>query len=245
MNEDSISKKCKGCNTALTGPFCAQCGTPRVLPKIDASYIISEIVSVLNFNKGIFYTIKELLTRPGDSVQKFIHNDRKRLVKPIIFLIVCSLIYTLAQQFLKFEDGYVNAGGFGDSTVTTIYKWIQKNYGYANILMSIFIALWIKLFFKKHHYNFFEITILLCFAVGIAMLIYTIFGLLETVTHLKILHFGGIIGVIYISWAIGQFFDKNKKINYLKGFLAYFIGMLTFYFLAVALGLVIDLLSKN
>lgn len=243
MNGDSISEKCKRCGATLTGSFCAQCGTPRTLPKIDASYIISEVVSVLNFNKGIFYTIKQLLIRPGESVHKFIHNDRKRLVKPIIFLIVCSLIYTLAQQFLKFEDGYVNAGGFEDSTVKSIYKWIQENYGYANILMSFFIALWIKLFFKKHHYNFFEITILLCFVVGIAMLIYTIFGLLETVTQLKILHFGGIMGVIYISWAIGQFFDKNKKINYLKGFLAYFVGMLTFYFLAVALGLVIDILS--
>ena len=154
------------------------------------------------------------------------------------------MIYTIAQQLLKFEDGYVNAGGFGDSAVSNIFEWIQKNYGYANILMSIFITVWIKLFFKKYNYNFFEIIILLCFVMGIGMLIYTTFGIIESITKLKILQIGGIITFIYTSWAIGQFFDRNKKLNYLKGLIAYLLGMITFYFLAVILGLGIDLMSK-
>jgi hypothetical protein len=156
---------------------------------------------------------------------------------------VCSLIYTIAQQVLKFEDGYVNAGGFGDSAVINIYEWIQKNYGYANILMSVFITAWIKLFFKKYDYNFFEIIILLCFVMGIGMLIYTAFGVIESITKLKVLQVGGMIGFLYTSWAIGQFFDKNKKINYLIELLAYVLGMLTFYLLAIILGLGIDFIT--
>ncbi len=244
MNKEMDFEQCKKCGAELTDEFCSKCGNPKTLPKINGRYIISEIVSVLNFDKGIFYTIKELLIRPGKNVHKFIHSDRKRLVKPIIFLIVCSLVYTITQQLLKFEDGYVNAGGFGDSAVTSIYEWIQKNYGYANILMSIFIAFWIKLFFKKYNYNFFEIIILLCFVMGIGMLIYTTFGIIESISKVKILYFGGIIGTIYTSWAIGQFFDKNKKLNYLKGILSYMLGMITFYFLAVVLGMGIDLILK-
>ena len=244
MNKEIDFEQCKKCGAELTDDFCSKCGNPKTLSKIDGSYIISEIVSVLNFDKGIFYTIKELLIRPGESVHKFIHKDRNRLVKPIIFVIVCSLIYTLTQQLLKFEDGYVNAGGFGDSAVTNIYDWIQKNYGYANILMSIFIAFWIKLFLKKYNYNFFEIIILLCFVMGIGMLIYTTFGIIESITNAKILQVGAIIAFIYTSWAIGQFFDKSKKLNYLKALLAYLLGMISFYFLAVILGLGIDFISK-
>ncbi|MBL4594821.1 MAG: DUF3667 domain-containing protein [Flavobacteriales bacterium] len=244
MNKEIDFEQCKKCEAELSDDFCSKCGNPKVLKKIDGSYILSEIVSVLNFDKGIFYTIKELFVRPGENVHKFIHNDRNRLVKPIIFIIVCSLIYTIAQQLLKFEDGYVNAGGFGDSAVSNIFEWIQKNYGYANILMSIFITVWIKLFFKKYNYNFFEIIILLCFVMGIGMLIYTTFGIIESITKLKILQIGGIITFIYTSWAIGQFFDRNKKLNYLKGLIAYLLGMITFYFLAVILGLGIDLMSK-
>ncbi|PID63074.1 MAG: hypothetical protein CR986_00400 [Ignavibacteriae bacterium] len=244
MNKDINLKQCRKCGAELADDFCSKCGNPKTLKRIDGSYVLSEIVSVLNFDKGIFYTIKELLIRPGKNVHEFIHTDRNRLVKPVIFVIVCSLIYTIAQQFLKFEDGYVNAGGFGDSAVTNIYKWIQNNYGYSNIIMSFFITLWIKLFFKKYHYNFFEIMILLCFVMGIGMLIYTTFGIIESITKVRILQIGGIAGFIYISWAIGQFFNKNKKLNYLKGLAAYLLGMITFYFLAVILGVGIDLISQ-
>ncbi|MDA3892719.1 MAG: DUF3667 domain-containing protein [Salinivirgaceae bacterium] len=244
MNKEIDFEQCTKCGAELSDDFCSKCGNPKTLKRIDGNYILSQIVSVLNFDKGIFYTIKELLVRPGENVQKFIHSDRNRLVKPIIFVIVCSLIYTIVQQLLNFEDGYVNAGGFGDSAVTNIYDWIQKNYGYANILMTIFITIWIKLFFKKYNYNFFEIIILLCFVIGIGMLIYTTFGILESITKIRVLHVGAILGFIYTSWAIGQFFDKKKKVNYLKGLLAYLLGMITFYIIAVILGLGIDLMLK-
>lgn len=244
MNSEINLEKCKKCGAALGGAYCATCGNPQSLKRINGSYVLAEIVSVINFDKGIFYTVKELLVRPGESVQNFIHNDRNRLVKPIIFIIVCSLMYTLAQQFLKFEDGYANAGGFGDSAVSTIFGWIQENYGYANILMAVFITLWIKIFYRKYKYNFFEIIILLCFIMGIGMLIYTLFGVLESITKLKILQIGAIIGIVYTSWAIGQFFDKTNKWNYLKGFVAYILGMMSFYMLAVLLGFGIDVIAK-
>ena len=216
----------------------------KTLDRIDGEYIWSEISSVINFDKGIFYTIRELTIKPGNTIREFLLYDRKRIVKPMIFLIVCSLVYTIFQQIFHFEDEYVSAGGFGDSAISKVFNWIQKNYGYANLLMSIFIAGWVKLFFRKYEYNFYEIIILLCFIMGIGMLIYTTFGILESITKTKILQIGAILGFIYTAWSIGHFFDKNKIINYLKGLFAYILGMITFYFLAVILGLGIDLISK-
>ena len=89
--------------------------------QINGQYVLKEISSVLNFKKGIFYTIKELVTQPGQSVKTFIHNDRNRLVKPIIFIIITSLIYMVAQQLLQFEDGYAKTGGFEKSATTKIF----------------------------------------------------------------------------------------------------------------------------
>ena len=244
MNRNIDFEQCKKCGAELNGNFCTVCGNPKTLKRIDGSYILSEIVSVLNFDKGIFYTIKELLFRPGKNVKQFIHNDRNRLVKPIIFIIVCSLIYTLAEQFLHFENAYISAGGFKENATLNILEWIQNNYGYSNLLMAIFIAIWIKIFFRKYDYNFFEILILLCFVMGIGMLIYTFFGILESVTQIQVLQIGGITGFIYISWAIGQFFNKRKKVNYLKGLLSYVLGMVTFFFVIVILGIGIDSIQK-
>ncbi len=237
-----MSEICKKCASEVKQNYCSNCGTPVVLKRINGQYILKEIGSILNFDKGILYTIRELLIRPGKNIQIFIHNDRNRLVKPIMFIIITSLIYMLAQQFLHFEDGYINAGGFEESAIIKIFRWMQSNYGYSNILMAIFIAAWIKIFFRKYDYNFFEILILLCFIMGIGMLIYTVFGIIESTSQIKVLHIAGIIGVLYASWAIGQFFDKNKKANYLKGFLSYMLGMITFLLGAIILVIGIDFL---
>lgn len=232
---------CKNCSIQFQGEFCIQCGASRQLERISGKYIISEIGKVLNFDKGILFTIKELLIRPDISVKKFIHEDRNRLVKPIIFIIVCSLIYTLAQQIFHFEDGYVNAGGFDENSAKLyIFKWIQSNYGYSNILMAVFIVLWIKILFRKYDYNFFEILVLLLYLMGTGMLIYTCFGIFESATTFKVLHIGGLIGFIYISWAVGRFFDGNKKISFIKVAIAYFLGFLSFFIVALILGFSID-----
>ena len=76
------------------------------------------------------------------------------------------------------------------------------------------------------------------------MLIYTVFGIIESSTNLRILQIGGMIGVAYASWGIGQFFDKTKKTNYLKGFLSYLLGMTTFFVMAIILGMGIDWITQ-
>jgi len=234
---------CKNCETEVNQNYCPNCGAPFTLTRINGRYVFKEITSVLNFDKGILLTIKELLIRPGQNIKYFIHEDRNRLVKPLIFIIICSLIYTVAQQLLHFEEGYVDYGEFNESAVAKIFGWIQNHYGYANIIMAIFIALWIKLFFRKYNYNFFEIIILLCFVMGVGMLIYAIFGIVESATKIRVLYFGYYLGLGYTSWAIARFFDKNKKVNYLKGLLSYLLGMITFSTVAAILGVVIDLIQ--
>lgn len=244
MTEQESTAFCAHCQSKLIGNFCSNCGTPQIVKRIDGTFILSEILGMFNLDKGIFYTIRALVTRPGKNIRDFILKDRKRLVKPIFFVVICSLMYTAAQEFLRFEDEYVTGGGFGDSAITAILGWVQKNYGYSNILMAVFIALWIKVFFRKYNYNFFEILTLLSYVTGICMLIYAIFGATESLSKLKVLHLGSLLGLVYVSWSVGQFFDGSKKINFFKAFLAYFLGMMSFTFFALLVGVTIDLIRK-
>ena len=133
---------CKNCNTEITQNYCPICGNPNSLKRIDGKYIATEIGSVLNLDKGILYTIKELILRPGKAVKEFILEDRKRLVKPILFLIVCSVVYTIAQQFLEFEDGYINMNfdDWNDRIIGKIFNWISKK-------------LWVCQYFNGYFYN--------------------------------------------------------------------------------------------
>jgi hypothetical protein len=234
---------CKSCNSEFQGNYCPNCGHPQILKRINGRYILSEIGSVLHFEKGILFTIKELVIRPGQSIRAFIFEDRNRLVKPIMFILVTSLIYTVFVAVFHFDDGYISYSGNKESTTLEIFKWVQGNYGYANIIMSIFIGLWLKILFRKYPFNFFEIIILLCFVMGIAMLIYSAFGIVQGLTHINVMQFGAIIGFVYTTYAVGQFFEKRKLLSYVNAFFAYLLGMLTFTFIAIGTGILIDLLK--
>ncbi len=229
-------EKCTNCNEIIAASYCGNCGRPKLLRRIDAKYILQEIGSVFLFEKGILFTIKELLLRPGKSIREFITEDRFRLIKPIIFIILTSLIYTLSNQVFRFEDAYVKYEGLPQSSTTKIFQWISSNYGYANIIMAIFIAFWLKVFFKKFSYNYFETLILLFFLMGMGMLILALFGMMESILKRPIMGFASIILFIYIVWGIGQFYN-GKFASYFKAFSAYVLGFLFFSFAALLLGM--------
>lgn len=237
---------CKNCNIEVNSNFCPECGLPTSLKRIDGKYIIHEIEHVLHFERGILYTIRKLVTNPGQNIRDYLSENRSRLVKPIIFIILTSLIYSLTVSVFHIEDGYIKFEG-DETQMTTqlkITKWIQSHYGYANLIMGVFIALWTKLFFKKHKLNIFEILILLCFVMGMGMLIFSVFALLQGLTNLELMSIGGIVGLGYCSWAIGSFYGKTQILNYVKALFAYILGMITFIFLATALGVIFDIISK-
>ena len=118
---------CKNCNIEINSKFCPNCGQPSNLKRIDGHYIIHEIEHVLHFERGILYTIKELVTNPGQNVKNYLTENRNRLVKPIIFIIVTSLIYSICNSFFHFEDTYSNKLDNNNSDTSSISKWIQLN----------------------------------------------------------------------------------------------------------------------
>lgn len=246
MSAQNLPDFCKKCGDNLNGNYCSNCGNPKVLPKISGHLVLSEVASVLNFQKGILFTIRELLLKPGKNIKAFLHEDRNRLIKPISFVLLTSVIYTIAQYWLKFEDGYINYNNldWGSSAVNVIMQWISNNYGVSNIIMASIIALWVKLFFRKYKYNYFEILILLFFVMGVEMLMFTVFGIAEGILEMKVLNNASPIAIIYFCWAIGDFFERKKIFNYVKALFSYLLGLISFIVSAIGLGMLIDFLTK-
>ncbi|WP_233138181.1 DUF3667 domain-containing protein [Mucilaginibacter sp. MD40] len=236
---------CGHCHTEIAYNYCPQCGQPAKLKRIDAHYIQHEVLHVLHFEKGIFYTIRELLIRPGRSVHIFMAENRSRLIKPVLFITLSSLLYTIISHFFHIEEGYVSMKGMVGPITTSINNWIQNHYGYANIIMGIFIALWLKVFFRKSGYNFFEILILLCFIEGVGMLLFSVFAIVEGITNYKLMAVSSALSAVYISWGIGQFFNRAKLMSYVKALIAYLLGMLTFSIIVFAIGLIGDQFLKH
>ena len=80
----------------------------------------------------------------------------------------------------------------------------------------------------------------MCFTLGLGMLIFTIFGIIDSLVSIKIVDNGFFLGVIYIIWAIGQFFDKKKMTSYIKALISYFFGLITYTLSILLISLLVD-----
>jgi len=231
---------CSKCENTVNGPFCSVCGHASNPVRIDKAYVVNEVRSVLNVERGILFTVKELILRPGENIRLFLYEDRSRLVKPLIFLVVCSLIYTVLMQIFDVKVDYIPYGDDGNSTTLSMISWVQNNLGYSNIILSFFIAPWLAVFFRKQDINFFELLVLLCFVMGVGMLIFACFGLLNVVTSANLDGLSSIVCFIYCAWAIGQFFVGNRYVNFLKALISYIFGSLLFWVFILILGAMLD-----
>ena len=238
---------CKNCNEPVNWNYCPKCGQPVQLKRIDRQYVIREIGDFFFANKGMVYTIKKVLISPGKSVRQFLTEDRHRFVKPITFVIITSLIYSLINYFFKIEvDNNVFKMPFlkidmGDTAtygIEVIFKWMAENYAYTMMLTGLLMAFWLKMFFRKYGYNIFEIFILICFVSGISTLFVSVGVILQRFTNLEISDIAG----LYMIWAVGHFFDKKKVASYVKTLLSFFLGALIFAGLLISVGFLIDII---
>jgi len=223
-------ESCKYCKEPVSGDYCASCGQPVRLEKIDRRYVMNEIADVLNVNNRMIYTIKCLVINPGNSVRQYITADRSRFVKPISFVFINALIYTFVHYLfpLSIEDIIPQMEVEVEEIEKTVFKWTQENSGYVTLLTGLFMAFGIKIFFRKAGYNLSETFMLLCFLFGLTLLFDVVFLLLQKITGLNLTQVFTIVETLYITWAVGQFFDGKKAVSYIKAFLSFFFGLLMF-----------------
>jgi hypothetical protein len=237
---------CRNCNETVNWNYCPNCGQPVKLKRIDGQYLIQEIGDFFFANKGMLYTIKKVLMSPGESVSRFITEDRYRFVKPITFLFITSLVYSFVCYLFHIgvEDFYLQPlpEEMELPTFTLMMNWISNYSGYTSIISGFFVAFLIKLFFRKSGYNLFEIFILLCFASGITALFSSVVVIFQSIANLKLIHLTALISMIYFAWAIGQFFNRKKAGSYIKAFIACILGYLIFGFLVAFIAIFIDMM---
>ncbi len=234
---------CRKCNEPVHGNYCPNCGLPAELKRIDRHYIVGEIGAVFNINRNTLYTLKGLLTSPGKTVRNFIAEDRSRHTRPVAFIIITSLIYTLVCHLFDIMD-YAGADAAMGPSTELLLQWMQEYSGYANLLIGVFVAFFIKLFFRKYDYNLSEIFVLLCFVFGVEMLISSVFAIVQAFTPFSLMYVSSLAVIIYFTWAVGQFFAPKKASGYIKAFASYILGMFVFTFLLVLVGILMDNMIK-
>jgi hypothetical protein len=83
----------------------------------------------------------------------------------------------------------------------------------------------------------------MCFTIGMGMLFYSAFGIIEGLTSYQLLMYSSIFSFIYSIWAMASFFDANRISVYIKSFGSYMLGLFSFVLSIVAIGLIIEILN--
>lgn len=202
------------------------------LKRIDHTYISHEITHLLHLDKGFFYTIRELVLRPGKTVREFLLEDRTKLVKPILFLVLCAVIFTVLIHLFHITLTLygLNESSFNDNDNSkAIINWTSNNLGYSQLILGIFISFWIRIFFLKFKYNIYEVVVLMSYILGQGLLIFLFFLIAFKILHFKVIAtIGTIIYMLYIIWGVGQFFGEKKPLNYFKSIITYVLGVLSY-----------------
>lgn len=245
-NHSNSMTNCENCNIQINGHFCSNCGQSAKLKRIDKHYISHELLHLFHFEKGFFFNVKELLIRPGTFTKVFLNKNRNRQMKPLPFLILTALLFTLVLNYAKIDYNDQFKILSGKTKIYDILNWTQKYHGYANLIHGFFVALSVIFFYRKFKYSFFEIIVLLCFVIGQATILSTITTIFFSPFNPELSQIiSGTLNLGYSTWAIGQFFDNSKVLGFIKSFFVIIIGFLMTYTFIIGLGLTADLIIKT
>jgi hypothetical protein len=227
--------KCQNCRHIFRGNFCHNCGQKSNTNRIDSQHVIFDLPnSLFQINSGILYTIKNLFTRPGESINEFIEGKRKNHFKPIAFLFITSTIFLLINSltnqdkfaignfsfiqhfFEPFQTGWQEAA-LSEGTNAPYPNpmiWISKNFTYFFMFLVPIFSLASYLIFKKSKFNYFEHVVLNSYITGQQMVIYSIMVLLAFSIGIQDSQFfytlTWFVGFTYLFWAYQQFFRNYK-----------------------------------
>ena len=163
---------CKNCNLHFKGHFCNNCGQSVDTHKMNLHFLWHDIQhGLFHFDKGVFYTAKQLFTRPGHTIREFLEGKRVKHFKPISLIIILATAYGILyhyfhinsfnNEFLKgFQEGFNRTTTQGKNpfilNFEIINEWVATHYSWMTLFLLPFYALASFCAFKKIGYNYVE-----------------------------------------------------------------------------------------
>ncbi len=154
-----MTNNCLNCNKEIIDKFCSNCSQATSTHRFSLSHVFQHdfIHGIFHFDKGFFYTIKELFTRPGHSIREYVQGKR---VKHFNYFATIILLMTIGYFIKKWTK--IDASGLYDDkkTVEGLLKVLKDYSKFAVFLHIPIISILSYLFFKKSKQNYAENVVL-------------------------------------------------------------------------------------
>lgn len=112
--------KCLNCETEFEGKFCPECGQRADTGRFTVSFIFTNFLQgILSNDGGVWFTLKNLFTRPGQMMIDIINGKRKSYFSPFPMLFLTLSLYVVIFAFTGSKDDDFSVGDLDKVEVTT------------------------------------------------------------------------------------------------------------------------------
>lgn len=206
---------CKNCGNEFEGNFCNNCGQPADTHSIDTHFVMHDLShGILHVHGGLFYSARELFTRPGHAIRDYIEGKRVKHYKPISMLVVLATFYGLFYHSFDIDMFSGNEENLFDYKM--VNEWVGHHFPIIILLQLPIFALSSYFIFRKERYNYYEHVILNSFY-SAQKIWFRMFVLLFLIITNKKEYFVYVSNwtflpeLLLMLWSYGQFFKEMPK----------------------------------
>lgn len=92
--------KCLNCGTEFQGNFCPECGQSAETGRFTMKFIVENLLAAFTSRDGgVWFTLKNLFTRPGEMIVEILKGKRRRYFTPFPMLFFALTVYILLFTF--------------------------------------------------------------------------------------------------------------------------------------------------
>ena len=202
--------------------------------RITMQTIWAYLLSILNIERGLLYSMKQLTVRPGQAIKEFLFTEKRNLhIKPLSFLILTATVSTFITLKLMAQDINITGIDIGTRENDSLFiKQLIENFNYLigkyfnlfQMLKIPFLSLGTYWLFKKNKFNFAEHLVINSYIYGYLSIFIIFIGICIWFSSMQM---GGIIATltfIYPIYVYIKLFDEHIALGIAKSFAVYLIG---------------------
>jgi hypothetical protein len=220
-----VNDRCINCDRAVGGPeqkFCPNCGQPTPVHRIDWHFLGHELEhSVLHMDRGILYSLKQLMLRPGTLLRDYIEGRRGNQVKPLLLITMMAAAVLLLNRLVT-GGGMIDAGAsdvmLGGQALPAdlvplmaayhaVSAWVDAHFAaFTLMLLPIEALVFWGVFHRYSRLNYPEWLVIITLLTVQTFVIWLVLMLLHR--WLPLAHaLAGVLGMIYGVASLVQFFQ--------------------------------------
>ncbi|WP_366521601.1 DUF3667 domain-containing protein [Flavobacterium sp.] len=237
------NSRCINCDTEIIGKFCHNCSQKSNTQRLDIKHFIQHdiIHGAFHLDKGLPFTLKEIILRPATVAQNYIQGKRVRYYN-FFYLTLIIIGFTLLLQSFMEEPSFKN----NNPTYLKSLNFARENIKFILLSFIPFFAISSKIVYHRVKFNFAEHSIIASICLIYFLLYNLLSDLLQLLSTEKIfdpfINLLSLITILCIYYQVFKEYYQNKRyLNVINSVLTFFIFSIFFLVLVSSIILIVTM----